>query len=118
MFGVLRVTVAPGSANPPAQVVLRPLRTARGRILLDASSDLGLRPGDITLMLRPTDFESGPIAPGPGRSRVTAADWRFEMPNLASIGLIRTVPIRGWALKSVRIGGAEYLDRPFEFPKG
>jgi protocatechuate 3,4-dioxygenase beta subunit len=119
MFGVS--TVALDSANRerlPTTIVMRPLTTARGRVLFEGDSPVPpVDPQNQPVTFQPTNFTTGPIG-GNGISLVIQSDWRFEMPNLAWFGVLRVNPPTGWALAHVRHDGRDITDTPFDFQSG
>jgi hypothetical protein len=109
-FGAI---AAPVETNAAAvSLVAHPTRTARGRIVIEG--DDAPDRSKVTLRLWPTDFISGPAGASQNPPRVDEA-WQFEISKLASRGVIRMMPLRGWALKSVIRSGVETLNRPTDF---
>jgi hypothetical protein len=117
-FGSSPVTVAaaPDGAPRPVALTLRPLATARGRVVFEGGASPPA-PGTGGISFQPTDFTSGPA----GSNRIasaTAADWSFQVPNLAWHGVLRwsaTSTRPAWVLSRVMLQGRDITDTPYDF---
>ena len=94
------------------EVTVRPPVSARGRLRFEG----GPAPDkeNVWVTFARTDFASGPI----GSNSMTVKpgeDWSFALHGLAWIGLIRVIPPKGWALKSVMLNGRDIVDVPSDF---
>jgi hypothetical protein len=94
------------------EVTVRPRVSARGRLSFEGGPPPAKELVDVTFV--PTDFTSGPV----GSNRITSRvndDWTFEIDRLAWTGILRVSLPAGWALQSVRLGGLDITDVPYDF---
>jgi len=120
MFGVTDVTVDGVNrerqpAKIPTRVVVRPLTTARGRVIFDGDAPAPPpEPRSRIITFQPTSFTTGPV--GSNAIVVTIhPDLAFEIPNLAWFGVLRVSPPEGWALARILHEGRNITDTPFDF---
>ena len=119
-FGNSTLVVAgsTGGADLPLGVVLKPLVTARGRLVFEGEPVTSGR-GWI-VMVHPTDFLAAPIGSNALQYTIppNAAlkrDARFEVPNLAFRGVVRLGAPSPWTLRQVRLNGRDITDTPWDF---
>ena len=116
MFGSTPIVVSQTADRSPHDVrlTLKPLTTARGRVVFEGDA-APPRPGnDIMIGFQPTDFTMGPV----GSNRIAssiASNWNFEIPNLAWRGLITARGPAGWALARVLVQGRDITYTPYDF---
>jgi hypothetical protein len=95
-------------------LLLKPLRTARGRVLLESDLGASNRPDPPYIAFVPTDFTRGPIVPSAVRTQVTA-DGEFELTQIASPGMLAVLPTPGWALSRILLNGRDITHTPYDF---
>jgi len=115
-FGSSPVTVpvATDRERVPVALRLRPLTTARGRVVFEGTAPTPRDLKSVTIGFQPTDFTNGPV----GSNRIASTintDWTFEIPNLAWHGLLRATGPTGWAFARVRLDGRDITDTPYDF---
>ena len=119
LFGSTPLTV-PTTAGRPSRpaLTLKPLITARGRVVFEGDTAPPRDPASVTIGFQPTDFTSGPV----GSNRIAssiASNWTFEIPNLAWHGVLRVAapgtPLPRWALARVMLQGRDITDTPYDF---
>jgi hypothetical protein len=108
-----------GGAALPLTVTLKPMVTARGRVVFEGGQ---AKPDFWYVTLQPTDGVGGPLGPNviptpaaPMPSAATLKDTRFTIVNLAHRGVIRVTTPPGWALVRVTLHGRDITDRPWDF---
>lgn len=111
-FGSLLLTVD-GTEQTDLRITVRPPTTAHGHISFDGD---GPPPkGQVSVMMRPTDFVSGPAGGNAmPRSRVND-DWSFDLPGLQSVGVLMAGGAPPWRLKSATVDGKDIADTPYDF---
>jgi len=125
MFGVTTLTVDAANREPaPVKVAVRvtvkPLTTARGRVIFDGDAPAPAPeplPGVQLIVFQPTSFTTGPV----GSNRIALvlnSDWSFEIPGLAWHGVLRVNTLAGWTPARVRHQGRDITDTPFDFQSG
>ena len=88
--------------------------TARGRIRLEgATTSDTLRPSEVRLFATAPDPMMGGISGG--APPVPRDDWTFEMTGLSGRRFIRVSAPPAWALKSIRVDGADVTDTAIDF---
>jgi hypothetical protein len=116
MFGSTPIVVTPTADRIPHNVTLtlKPLRTARGRIVFEG--DVARPQPGIGFMLgfQQTDLTLGPVGGNQVSSRV-ARNWEFEIPNLSGHGLITARGPAGWVLARVLVQGRDITYTPYDF---
>ncbi|HEX5108634.1 MAG TPA: carboxypeptidase-like regulatory domain-containing protein [Vicinamibacterales bacterium] len=100
------------NADVTAALTLRKGDTARGRITFDAAA--------ATADLQPSQVRVIPDAVGASLmtllSGVTVRDdWTFEIPALVGRRRLRVTVPQGWAVRSIRRGGADVTDSTLDF---
>jgi hypothetical protein len=106
-------STADGAPDTRIRVELHPLRTARGRIVFEGSAPRPM-PDGVRIAFTPTDFLSGPFGGIAIQSKISN-DWAFEIPNLASTGLIRVIAPPGWLASHVWITGQDIVRGTYDF---
>ena len=116
MFGSLHATVTalPDQESRPVALTLSPFTTARGRVVFEGAAQPPRDPKSVTIRFESTDLTNGPIGSSPSASRISAG-WDFEIPNLASHGVLRAIAPAGWALARVRLHGRDITETPYDF---
>ena len=104
---------ATGDDITNVQLVAAKPSTATGRIVMDPGAAAALPTG---LMLFPSPIQPGPMAMmgGGGPTRI-ADDGAFEMKSPPGRVRITLIGANGWALRSVRLNGADVTDTGIEF---
>jgi protocatechuate 3,4-dioxygenase beta subunit len=116
LFGVSAIELPAANREPrPVSVTVKPLTTARGRVVFDSeASTKPQNPKSVALWFQPTNFTSGPVGTIHNAATI-GPDWSFEIPNLAWFGVLRVTTPSGWALLRVRHEGRDITDTPFDF---
>jgi peptidoglycan hydrolase-like protein with peptidoglycan-binding domain len=112
VFGSSSITAI--AATPVEETLtLQPLKTARGRVSFEGPIAPPRDPRSVMVSFRPADLFS--VMPGGGPETELNAAWEFQISNLAGQGVIRVDAPMEWALKSIRLGGRDITDRPYDF---
>jgi len=115
MFGAAAATVDGNRQARPMRVTVKPLTTARGRVIFEGDAPApSADPGSQIIAFQPTSFTTGPIG-GNRTALILNADWSFQIPNLAWHGVLRVSTLAGWTLARVRHEGRDITDTPFDF---
>lgn len=116
LFGSLPVMAAATPTGAPLDVTLtlRPRITARGAVSFDGDAARPRDPSSVSIYVRPTSFTSGPVGGNALVGHINAA-WSFEIPNLASTGVLGVIAPPGWWLKNIRLDGRDITDTPYDF---
>jgi len=108
-----QVTVA-GDDVTGVQIVGQKSITASGRLIVDPAAAKSLQPASVRLMAVPAHPEENLLA-GTGAGKVND-DFTFEIKTRPGLALLRLVsPPPDWAVKSVRIDGADVTDTGIDF---
>jgi hypothetical protein len=90
--------------------------TLAGRVILGGTN--APTPASMQISVVSTDLGQTPFGPGSMGTRVSSTG-TFELRGLSGTALFRVSPLpSGWTLKSVRLGGADITDIPYEFKGG
>jgi hypothetical protein len=89
-----------------------------GRVIFGSSNANAPSPASMQISVVSTDVGQTPLGPGAMGTRVSDTG-TFELRGLSGTALFRVTPLpSGWTLKSVRLGGADITDIPYDFKPG
>jgi hypothetical protein len=92
--------------------------TLAGRVIFGSTNANAPNPASMQISVVSTDVGQTPLGPGPMGTRVSSTG-TFELRGLSGTALFRVTPLpSGWTLKSVRLGGADITDIPYDFKPG
>ena len=106
----------------PFALALKPLPTARGRVIFDEGAPPEIKP-ELRALLLHSLVRFQPISPTIeeamilGRSGVVEPDWTFQISGLSSAGVIRG-RFMDWALARVLVQGRDITDVAYDFQSG
>ncbi|OFW05993.1 MAG: hypothetical protein A3H96_00200 [Acidobacteria bacterium RIFCSPLOWO2_02_FULL_67_36] len=87
--------------------------SARGAFAFDEGATPAFRPGDLSVVLSPTDFTRSPLGTG-ARGHVLRG-WTFEVTGVWGPHLLDVRTPSGWMVASVTLGGEDVTDTPIDF---
>lgn len=88
---------------------------ASGRLVVDAVARATAGTTKITIGATPVNFDGNP---GPQRAGDVQPDLRFSFKTWPSTGRVRVFPEDTWAIKSIRLNGADVTNSPIDFVEG